>query len=134
MGAVQVFKTFTKMREEINRIFSNQVEFQKLVGIDFLELDEDRKDELAEGHLFKAIEEIVELLKTQPSAINKYSKTRPEVNENRMLDELSDVILFLINFCIFRGLNPEKVLKAIVIKQGLNFLKLEARLKNESIS
>lgn len=111
--------------EEILRL---QREFQRLCEIDIDTIVAKEINELSETYLFKAIEEIIELRKTFPSELNKWSKSQPdEENKQETLDELSDVGLFLMDFCLVRKITPEQVLEALKTKQKFNFTKLKEK-------
>lgn len=109
----------------MDEIFQRQREFQETtnVGID----DSSKKDFLSEVFLFKAIEEIIELRKEFPSGLNKNSKTMKEADDNRIYEELSDVLLFLVNFMIVRGLDVNTLYDKIGEVQNNNFDKLHEK-------
>lgn len=100
---------------------SRQREFQKLVGFPIDSSREVDRNEMAEKYLFKAIEEIIELRREFPSAINPWSKSQQLSDPERIKEEFSDVILFLINFAIVWKITPEKMLEVIEQTQQNNF-------------
>jgi NTP pyrophosphatase (non-canonical NTP hydrolase) len=95
----------------MHNIIQAQKDFQKLVGTPME--DPAQTNFLSEIFLFKAIEEIIELRKEFPSGLNKRSKTMKQPDEQRLYEELSDVVLFLLNFMIVRGMTVEKLLAVI---------------------
>ena len=103
----------------IDEIIKKQRDFQLLVGVPLD--DKDQMNTLAEVYLFKAIEEIIELRKEFPSGLNKESKTMKEVQDVRLYEELSDVLLFLVNFMIVRGMSIDKLKSTITRVQTNNF-------------
>lgn len=111
----------------IQDILDLQREFQLLCEVDIDTCDADKVNELSETFLFKAIEEIIELRKTFPSVLNKWAKTQPTENKAETLDELSDVLLFLVNMCLVRKISPEEVLMALKTKQQINFQKVKEK-------
>ncbi len=122
---------------ELERILKNQIEFQRLCEVDIDTKVASKINELSEMYLFKAIEEVVELRKTLPSELNKWAKNQGLENHQDVMAELSDVFLFMINFCIVRGIDPEEVLRALGATQEINFIKLKQKklaILNEEIS
>jgi NTP pyrophosphatase (non-canonical NTP hydrolase) len=107
----------------MHSIIQAQKDFQKAVGTPME--DPNQLNFLSEVFLFKAIEEIIELRKEFPSGLNKRSKTMKEVDEQRLYEELSDVVLFLLNFMIVRGMSVEKLLAVIKEVQINNLAKLK---------
>lgn len=103
----------------LQQILEKQKEFQHLVGtpID----DAEQMNFLSEVFLFKAIEEIIELRKEFPSGLNKRSKSYKQADEQRIYEELSDVVLFIMNFMIVRGLSLEKLHAIMIDVQANNF-------------
>jgi len=108
----------------MEEIINKQIKFQEVVGSPIH--DKTQTNVLAEIYLFKAIEEIVELRKEFPSGLNSKSKTMKEPDEQRLYEELSDVVLFLINFMIVRGLKIEKLKETINSVQDNNFKHVES--------
>lgn len=113
--------------KRVNNIFRRQEEFQELCEVNIHTLVASEVNELSEMYLFKAIEEIVELRKTFPSELNKWSKNQGSEKSLEIMSELSDVALFLINFMLVRKIMPRDLLSAIEYVQGINFLKLKTK-------
>lgn len=112
----------------INKIIDRQRAFQALAEVKIDTLVAKDINGISEMYLFKAIEEIVELRKTFPSELNKWSKSQPaEQNRTELLGELSDVLLFIINFCIVRKITPEMLVEAIGKVQDNNFYRLKSK-------
>ncbi len=107
--------------EQLQQIIDRQRDFQELCGVNISTNDNHEKNLIAEVFLFKLIEEVVELRKTQPSALNSAAKTQPQINRQEMLNELADVCLFLINFTIIRDITTIELLNAIKSVQDNNF-------------
>jgi uracil-DNA glycosylase family 4 len=115
--------------ERLKTIMRLQAEFQTAVDINIDSKVETERNKMAETFLFKAIEECVELRKTFPSALNPWAKSQPEkVVREDMLGELSDTLLFLINFMLVFRLQPEEILETMRWKQHINFTKVKERL------
>lgn len=114
----------------INDLFEFQKQFQiKAMGVDVTELDAKKRLALAEGFVFKAIEECVELRKTFPSSFNKVEKHPGQCDENEINRELADVFIFLINFMLVMNISSETLLKTLIEVQLVNLTKLEAKQK-----
>lgn len=125
-----------ELKPRLNQIIEKQKRFQKLCGKQIETEDNFTKSFLSEMYLFKAIEEVVELRKTFPSALNESAKIQPEIDRTELLKEFSDVLLFLMNFAILWKISDEELLNTIEFVQTNNFSKkllaLEAQ-KNEFI-
>ncbi len=120
-----------ELRKRLNQIIEKQRRFQKLCGKQIDTKDSFTKSFLSEMYLFKAIEEVVELRKTFPSALNESAKIQPEIDRTELLKEYSDVILFLINFGILWGISDEELLGTIEMVQANNFRKKLDSIENQ---
>ena len=118
------------MIEELNQILKRQKEFQKAVGFDVDSDKESVRNELSEKYLFKAIEEIIELRKEFPSMMNPWSKSQGLSNEQRVREELVDVLLFLLNFAIVWRISLDEILYEMKKVQDNNFAKMEEKKAN----
>ena len=108
-------------------MIKKQRQFQLALNIPINTLDEQKKYELSEIFLFKAIEEIIELRKEFPSVLNKHSKTQKEPIRERVMSELSDVLFFLINFSLLWKVTPANLLKYMSEVQKNNFKKINKK-------
>ena len=115
------------------RIVNNQLEFQKLAEIPIQSEDLETRLHLTEGFILKAIEELIELRKTMPSAFNKYAKVQPVVDMTRTRDELIDTILFLVNIAIVWGFTLEEIVSGISYIQANNFAKIREKKRQRAI-
>src|SRR6478736_1147682 len=97
----------------LEEIIAGQREFQALCEVDLGTIVAKDINELSERYLFKAIEEIIELRKTFPSELNQWAKNQGLEDREEILAEFSDVLLFLINFCLVRKISPNEVLESI---------------------
>lgn len=109
----------------LEQIFKQQLKFQKLIGPPFDKINTKRikeKEKLSDIFLLSIIDEIIELR----NIFNKkaWVKKRFKVDRKRILEELSDIYLFLINLTILWNMTPEKLLKAIQSKQNINLQRL----------
>ena len=59
--------------------------------------------------------------------MNKWSKKNGLANKARVMEELSDVILFLMNFCITWRLTPDEILSSVRKVQANNFQKVKEK-------
>jgi hypothetical protein len=107
----------------LNSIIENQKVFQRRVGVPID--DKAQENFLAEMFLFKAIEEIIELRKEFPSGFNPKSKTMNYSSDSRLYEELSDVVLFLVNFMLVKNLSIQKLSQTVCKVQENNFKKLK---------
>lgn len=111
-----------------NEILDKQREFQRLCEVNIDTIVDRDINALSEMYLFKAIEEIIELRKTFPSELNRWSKSQPTVDDReRILAELADVHLFLSNFCLVRKISPDELNAAIRKVQENNFSRLKMK-------
>lgn len=120
-----------EVRSKLRRIFDRQELFQELVGYNLKQLGLEAKLNVSEAYILKMIEECVELRKTMPSAFNQFEKNRACLSQMRMLQELSDVLLFAVNFMITWDVDPVELLLVMEGVQDNNFDKLQAKLKKE---
>ena len=67
------------------------------------------------------IEEVIELKKEFPSVINKLSKDQRNANIQRVREELSDVILFLVNFILVWKFSTAEIVDMVERVQENNF-------------
>lgn len=111
----------------INFIIEKQKEFQRLVGWPIDSNLESDRNEMSERYIFKLIEEAVELRREFPSAINPWSKHQKVANLDRVKEEFSDVVLFLINILIVWKFTPDEILEVITKTQDNNFKKIKER-------
>lgn len=119
------------LSKDVEDLFDFQKAFQfKVSDTDVTELDFSARLALAEGFVFKAIEECVELRKTFPSSLNKVEKHPGQCDKAEVKRELSDVFIFLINFMLVMHISPEDLLETLVEVQLNNLAKLEAKQKN----
>lgn len=115
----------------LNNIIKKQIEFQKNVGFPIESILESDRNELSEKYIFKAIEELIEVRKEFPSVMNPWSKNQKNADREKILNEFSDVLLFLINFSIVWKIKPEEILESIEKTQSFNFSKMkERKMKN----
>jgi uracil-DNA glycosylase family 4 len=61
------------------------------------------------------------------SELNKWSKKQGDENRQEILYELSDALLFLMNFANVRKITPDEILATLEKVQEINFLKLKAK-------
>lgn len=116
--------------EDLELLMHNQREFQYLANVPIDDIN--KADELAEVFIYKAIEECTELKRTQPAALMKYAKTQiKQIDRKDMLHELSDIVLFLINFMIVRQITFEQLFAAMLMVQKNNFKIIIPKLKKE---
>lgn len=114
----------------VNDLIEEQVKFQDLCGADIFTKDTHQQNVNAEIYLMKAIEEIVELRRTQPSGLNPAWKGQGKpIDRDKMIKELADVHFFLLNFMISRGITVLDLLSVIKDVQNRNFEKRLQTLK-----
>lgn len=125
------------MAKSLEEIISLQREFQLLCEVDIDTIVGSKINALSEMYLFKAVEEIVELRKEFPSELNVWAKNQGIEDPDGILLELSDVLLFLINFTLARKISLQDVLEKIAFVQDVNFSKLKTKklaILNDEIS
>ena len=121
---------------QLLKLIERQKELQRNVGFPIDSIVEADRNKMAEDYLFKLIEEAVELRKEFPSAINPWSKKQKPADIQRIKEEFSDVLLFLMNIAIVWRFTPEEILKMVKSVQDNNFQKLKEKkmaILNEDI-
>lgn len=113
--------------DKLNNLIERQKEFQRAVGFPIDSIREADKYEMSEKYLFKMIEEVVELRRTFPSMMNPWSKVQVIPDVERVREEFSDAVLFLLNFAIVWKFSPETILLALESVQDNNFDKLKKK-------
>lgn len=115
------------MKLALDTLIEDQKEFQRGLGWPIDSVSENDRNELSEKYIFKMIEEAVELRREFPSVVNPWSKHQKAADLDRIKEELSDVILFLMNFCIVWKLSPAEVFDSVKKVQLNNFRKVKER-------
>lgn len=113
--------------DNLTQLFNSQAEFQRLAGVKIQTNLNSERIRLAEIFLFKAIEEIIELRRTFPSQLNKWSKSQPVVDMTQTKNELCDSILFLTNFALAMDISPEEIATQLQLVQENNFKILKSK-------
>lgn len=108
-------------------VLKNQIEFQKLFGLDLTNLTPEKQFELGEKYLQKAIEEVVELRKTFPTGLGFIEKHTPQISRSAMLREFIDIQLFLANFYLTWGFSDEELEAEMNFIQANNFSKIRPK-------
>jgi uracil-DNA glycosylase family 4 len=111
----------------IEDILKKQKEFQLEVGFPILSQREADRNSMSEKYIFKAIEELIELRKEFPSSMNPWSKNQKSADIQRIHEEFSDVLLFLMNFMIVWKITPEEVLSQLKETQENNFQRMKKK-------
>jgi uracil-DNA glycosylase family 4 len=111
----------------ITDLIKLQEDFQLAVGFPIDSQLESERNRLSEIFLFKAIEEIIELRKEFPSAMNPWAKTQKFADTSLVLKEYCDVLLFLINFANLWKFSPEQILESLKSVQHANFQKIKEK-------
>lgn len=123
--------------KKLSEIVEGQKAFQALCDVNIDTILASEINTLSENYLFKAIEEIIELRKTFPSAMNQWAKNQGDENREEIMGELSDVTLFMLNFCLVRKITLEDLLESLGKVQEVNFIKLKQKklaiLKDEML-
>jgi NTP pyrophosphatase (non-canonical NTP hydrolase) len=120
----------------MDELLRRQREFQKQAGLKIDTIVESERNQLGEMYLFKAIEEVIELRREFPSTLNKWSKNQKLADRTNILNELSDVMLFLMNFCLVWRITPEELTKNIEQVQCWNIGRLaekQMRMLNQEL-
>lgn len=112
----------------LDKIIEDQKEFQRLLDIPVDSLAEVDKLQMAELHVYKAIEELIELRKTFPSTLNKHEKNRPVINREEIKKEFCDSLLYHINFANVWNISVKEVLDTLSIVQDNNFKKAKEKI------
>lgn len=110
-----------------NQVIEKQKEFQRILGWPIDSILENDRNELSERYIFKLIEEAVELRREFPSVINPWSKHQKAADLTRVKEELTDVILFLVNILAVWRFSPDEMSEMIEKVQDNNFKKIKER-------
>lgn len=113
--------------EKLNRLIKRQKEFQKAVNLPIDSFVDSDRNRITEDYLFLTIKEIIELSREFPSMMNKWSKHNKVADPQRIKEEFSDILLFLINISIVWKLSPEEIMKQLIENQINNFNKLKLK-------
>ena len=105
----------------MHEILQKQKIFQRAVGFPIDSLRSVDRNEMSEKYIFKAIEELIELRKEFPSTMNPWSKTQNAPDRGRILEEFSDVLLFLTNFALVWRIDINELILQIEKTQTKNF-------------
>lgn len=111
----------------ISQLLKRQKEFQRVVGFPIDSISESDRNEMSEKYVFKLIEEAVELRKEFPSVVNPWSKKQKPADIQRVKEEFSDVLLFLINIAIVWKFSPEEILEMVESVQSNNFRNIKQK-------
>lgn len=113
--------------ERLHKILSNQQKFQKLVGVDIDPLVEADRNRVANDMVLKIIQETVEMQREIPSSLN--NPNNPKItNTDRVREELSDVMMYITNFCLLFKFSPEEMLEQLEKTQDSNFTRIKKKL------
>lgn len=110
-------------QQELIDIFEIQRELQRIHGFPIDSLYQGDRDRIAEIYIYKAMEELIELRKTQPSSLIPMSKVQPVINRDEMIKELVDVFLYLANFMLARKISIEEFYETLKKVQANNYKK-----------
>lgn len=113
--------------EKLKNLRDRQADFQRMVGAPIDSKLEKDRNQLSETYVFKGMEEMVELRKTFPSALNPDEKNRATVEKETVLFEFCDVIHFLINLSIVWKFSFEEILESLEKVQDNNYAKIKAK-------
>jgi uracil-DNA glycosylase family 4 len=116
--------------DRLQVLIDKQKDFQKLVGFPIDSVREIDRNEMSEKYIFKTIEELIELRKEFPSVVNPWSKQQKMSDGRRIREELADVLLFIVNFCIVWRLKPEDILERLEETQRHNFNGVKSKKMN----
>mgnify|MGYP001570853849 CR=1 FL=1 len=108
-------------------IIEKQKEFQRAVNIPIDSLVDTDRNSMTETYLFLAIKEIIELSREFPSVANPWSKHNKRTDLQRIKEEFSDILMFLINIAIVWKLIPSEILDQLKKTQENNFLKIKTK-------
>ena len=112
---------------KIQKIIEDQKAFQRLIGYPVDSKIETDKHEMAEKHLFKMIEECIEVRKEFPSVMNPWAKIQKKPDLNRIKEEMADVFLFFVNILSIWEFGYDDFLDKVIETQDNNFIKLKEK-------
>ena len=113
-------------KDMLKKIFHLQERFDRAVvekrGINFSKEDRIKKEDLA--FMSKLGEILVE--------VNfKWWKDPKEIDRERLLEEIVDVLHFFVSMCLKAGIGPEELYRAYIRKNQENFARQEGRTDRE---
>lgn len=111
------------MMADFEQVFERQRELQRIHGFPIDSINPNDQNRMAEVYVFKAIEEAIELRRTQPSVMIPMAKVQPKIDRSEMLKELCDTFLYLFNFMIVRRINFDELMAYMNTVQENNMAK-----------
>ena len=107
----------------LHDLFERQRELSKTFGDDFTKMTLEQKEEYTKDKVLALLDETHEVLRE----INwkSWKKTKKEIDQKKLLTELSDALHFYINLCLVWGFTAEDVYAAYLKKDKENYKRIK---------
>lgn len=107
-------KMRTRTMSNLQSLFEKQIDFQKLLGN---EVPIDNPEMLAH-HMLGLVSELGEV--AQADKRWKLNKRNTHYDRNNKVEEIADVLIFLINICLYSDISAEELLETADKKIDVN--------------
>ena len=104
-------------------LFERQKDLSLTFGDDFTKMSLEQKEEYTKDKVLALLDETHEVLRE----INwkSWKKTKKEIDQVKLLEELSDALHFYINLCLVWGFSAENVYEAYLKKDKENYKRIK---------
>ena len=104
-------------------LFERQKALSLTFGDDFSKMSLEQKEEYTKDKVLALLDETHEVLRE----INwkSWKKTKKEIDQSKLLEELSDALHFYINLCLAWGFSAEDVYEAYLKKDKENYKRIK---------
>jgi len=104
-------------------LFDRQKSLSLTFGDDFSKMSLEQKEEYTKDKVLALLDETHEVLRE----INwkSWKKTKKEIDQAKLLEELSDALHFYINLCLVWGFSAENVYEAYIKKDKENYKRIK---------
>lgn len=104
-------------------LFDRQKSLSLTFGDDFAKMSLEQKEEYTKDKVLALLDETHEVLRE----INwkSWKKTKKEIDQAKLLEELSDALHFYINLCLVWGFSAEDVYEAYIKKDKENYKRIK---------
>ena len=102
------------MKNSLEELYKKQADFQTLLG-NIVPVDD---PEMLAHHMLGLVTELGEV--AQADKRWKKNKRNDHYDKNNKLEEIADVLIFLLNICLYSNITPEELLEAAENKIKIN--------------
>ena len=106
-------------------MFELQKELMQKYGVNVNNIDTKNGQRTIKDLIFNIVEELFEGSNCLKNRV--WTQTEPVTDMNHFLEEISDALLFFIEFLIATGLTPEQVFELYLKKHQVNQFRIESK-------